>query len=107
MKEKLAFAVLYALLIIFLTEVNCIKVDGENITIASTPAAPVERNETTLSFSLEVTSESDPQEARTINDGEDDKLSSIHKIPPTLQNAKKVDAVAKQQQPEKSLKDIA
>jgi hypothetical protein len=125
MKEKLAFGVLYALLAITLSQVNCIRVsdDSENSTtttpssLSSLLAKSDEKNDTSLSFSFEVTSEKNSQESRTIGGGDDDddKLPgflqpatqpTMHKIPPTLQNVKKVDAVAKEK-PEKSIKDIA
>lgn len=115
MKEKLAFCVLYALLIIFLTNVNCIKVtdDSENATTttaASTSLLSIEKKDS--SQSIEVTSERNSQEARIINNSDDDKLPGFsppttgHKIPPTLPNVKKVDA-ASGEKPEKSIKDIA
>lgn len=110
MKEKLAFCVLYALLLIFLTKVNCIKIDtddSENITIASTIASSLELNDTFVS--IEITSEKNSQESRIIND-ENEKSLKIsldnHKIPPTLPNAKKTGNDSKEKL-EKSIKNIA
>ncbi|KAG5672171.1 hypothetical protein PVAND_002322 [Polypedilum vanderplanki] len=112
MKEKLAFYVLYALLLIFLAEVNCIKIntdDSENKTITSTIASFLEKNDTLLS--LEVTSEKSFQESRIINDENVKSLeisTNNHKIPPTLPNAnaKKVGDESKEKL-EKSIKNIA
>jgi len=112
MKAKLAFLVLYAIL---LTPVNCIKVvdnpDESNTTTVIPPSVveTVNENNATESENL-------PMEVRTIEDNSnDDKMeelkvttpSYVHKIPPTLQNVMIVtEPLLKEKKAEKSLKDF-
>lgn len=111
MKAKLVFLVLYATL---LTSVECIKVPvetDENSTTTVQPPDDVENE--SVKNTTEIETENDSKEARTIDD-KDDKLpdyplttpTDVHKIPPTLQNVKKVEPAVKEK-PEKSLKDFA
>ena len=112
MKAKLAFLVLYAIL---LTSVNCIKVvdnpDENNTTTVIPPSVVeiVDENNATESENLD-------KEVRTIEDNSnDDQLvelkvttpSIVHKIPPTLQNVMKVEPLLKEKKTEKSLKDYS
>ncbi|KAL7018201.1 hypothetical protein ACKWTF_010665 [Chironomus riparius] len=107
MKAKLAFLVLYAIL---LTSVNCIKVvdnpDENNTTTVIPPSVVEIVNESNMTES-----ENLDKEVRTIEDNSnDDEVTTpsvVHKIPPTLQNVMKVEPLLKEKKAEKSLKDYS